>query len=37
MGASDMLICGEDLGFVPSCLPPIMQVTDDSSMIQQLY
>jgi hypothetical protein len=26
MAASDMLICGEDLGFVPACLPPVMQV-----------
>jgi 4-alpha-glucanotransferase len=26
MSASDMLICGEDLGFVPACLPPVMQV-----------
>eukprot|EP00878_Enallax_costatus_P005731 GHUV01006009.1.p1 GENE.GHUV01006009.1~~GHUV01006009.1.p1 ORF type:complete len:779 (+),score=167.27 GHUV01006009.1:209-2338(+) len=25
MAASDMLICGEDLGFVPNCLPPVMQ------------
>ena len=21
-----MLVCGEDLGFVPACLPPVMQV-----------
>lgn len=26
MGASDMLVCGEDLGFVPACVPPAMQV-----------
>ncbi len=26
MGATDMLVCGEDLGFVPTCVPPIMQV-----------
>ncbi|MEW5319247.1 MAG: hypothetical protein WDW38_010411 [Sanguina aurantia] len=25
MGASDMLVCGEDLGFVPACVPPAMQ------------
>ncbi|WIA18222.1 hypothetical protein OEZ85_009694 [Tetradesmus obliquus] len=24
MAACDMLICGEDLGFVPACLPPVM-------------
>ncbi|MBN1527119.1 MAG: 4-alpha-glucanotransferase, partial [Candidatus Omnitrophica bacterium] len=23
--ASDMLICGEDLGMVPNCVPPVMQ------------
>lgn len=23
--ASDMLICGEDLGFVPACVPPVMK------------
>jgi 4-alpha-glucanotransferase len=28
MAASDMLICGEDLGFVPACLPPVMQVSE---------
>ena len=26
LDATDMLICGEDLGFVPACLPPVMQV-----------
>jgi len=26
LGATDMLVCGEDLGFVPACLPPVMQV-----------
>lgn len=25
MGATDMLVCGEDLGFVPQCVPPVMQ------------
>ncbi|KAI8466522.1 MAG: cytosolic 4-alpha-glucanotransferase [Monoraphidium minutum] len=25
LGATDMLVCGEDLGFVPACLPPVMQ------------
>lgn len=24
MQATDMLICGEDLGFVPACVPPVM-------------
>lgn len=24
--ASDMLVCGEDLGFVPACVPPVMKV-----------
>ncbi|GIL90228.1 hypothetical protein Vretifemale_17909, partial [Volvox reticuliferus] len=23
--ASDMLVCGEDLGFVPACVPPVMK------------
>jgi 4-alpha-glucanotransferase len=27
MAACDMLICGEDLGFVPACLPPVMHVS----------
>jgi hypothetical protein len=26
LDATDMLVCGEDLGFVPACLPPVMQV-----------
>lgn len=26
MGATDMLVCGEDLGLVPDCVPPVMQV-----------
>lgn len=26
MRATDMLICGEDLGFVPECVPPVMHV-----------
>ncbi len=25
--ATDMLICGEDLGMVPACVPPVMQET----------
>lgn len=25
--ASDMLVCGEDLGFVPACVPPVMKVS----------
>lgn len=25
MQATDMLVCGEDLGFVPRCVPPVMQ------------
>ncbi|GBF89315.1 4-alpha-glucanotransferase [Raphidocelis subcapitata] len=25
LGATNMLVCGEDLGFVPACLPPVMQ------------
>jgi len=25
MNSTDMLVCGEDLGFVPTCVPPIMQ------------
>lgn len=24
MGSTDMLMCGEDLGFVPRCVPPVM-------------
>ncbi len=24
--ATDMMVCGEDLGFVPGCVPPVMQV-----------
>lgn len=24
MKATDMLVCGEDLGFVPNCVPPVM-------------
>lgn len=26
MDSTDMLVCGEDLGFVPECVPPVMQV-----------
>lgn len=26
MEATDMLVCGEDLGFVPACVHPVMQV-----------
>uniref|UniRef100_A0A7S3QVA9 4-alpha-glucanotransferase n=2 Tax=Dunaliella tertiolecta TaxID=3047 RepID=A0A7S3QVA9_DUNTE len=25
MDSTDMLVCGEDLGFVPECVPPVMQ------------
>ncbi|KAJ9519153.1 hypothetical protein QJQ45_007717 [Haematococcus lacustris] len=25
LGVTDMLVCGEDLGFVPACVPPVMQ------------
>lgn len=25
MGASDMLVCGEDLGMIPACVPPVME------------
>ncbi len=27
MDATDMLVFGEDLGFVPGCLPPVMTVS----------
>jgi 4-alpha-glucanotransferase len=25
MGATNMLLCGEDLGMVPNCVQPVMQ------------
>ena len=25
MRATDMLVCGEDLGMIPACVPPVMQ------------
>ena len=25
MGATNMLVCGEDLGMIPSCVPPVLQ------------
>ena len=24
MGATDMLVCGEDLGMIPACVHPVM-------------
>jgi len=24
MRATDMLVCGEDLGMIPACVPPVM-------------
>jgi 4-alpha-glucanotransferase len=24
-GATDMLVCGEDLGMIPACVPPVMK------------
>jgi hypothetical protein len=26
LDATDMMVCGEDLGFVPACVPPVMEV-----------
>ena len=25
MGASDMMVCGEDLGMIPACVHPVME------------
>ena len=25
MRATDMLVCGEDLGMIPACVPPVME------------
>ena len=25
MGATDMMVCGEDLGMIPACVHPVMQ------------
>jgi hypothetical protein len=25
MGATDMLVCGEDLGMIPACVHPVMK------------
>ena len=32
MAATEMLVCGEDLGFVPACVPPIMKVRQRGGM-----
>lgn len=32
ISASDMLVCGEDLGMVPDCVPPVMQALNILSL-----
>ncbi|VGO15016.1 4-alpha-glucanotransferase [Pontiella desulfatans] len=32
LSASDMLVCGEDLGMVPGCVPPVMEQLDILSL-----
>lgn len=34
MNASDMLACGEDLGLVPACVPPVRKETARSRCVR---